>query len=568
MQRELQRTHLRKTGTLTKIPLLESGTTPGSLQVHMRPDLRTHVRIIFLILVCICPPVVTSLLAWQVEGPVDNAAEEGSAFRKVYEIVAANFAEPVDPDRAILDGAIRGMLATLDPFCSFLDADQFEKHSRFVQGKSQGFGSTLFIESGKILVLQTAPGSPSRRAGLGPGDEIVQINGQRCDRLSLESLVELLQRARTQPVRLGVIHAGEFVAHEHELNPAELPKPTVDTSFLLQPDIAYMHVASFGERTAQEVFDTIHQFRSVNLKGLLLDLRRNHGGALEAAVGVASLFLEPDVLVVTQRGRVTPEKGFYTVEGLADTDLPLVVLVDGETADAAEVLAAALQEHNRALIAGEPTMGKGVVQSVIGLSEGNGLTLTTAQYFTPKGRPVQRPLSGTALADPNLASITSKGQEWRFRTDNGRPTTALGGIAPDVVIPSPQPDPWAAALGTQRMFTSFASEYLTTHAKVDRSFEPDAQILALFRDYLLRNHIHVAEEDWLQNQDYLKLGIKTGLLTLVFGLSAGDEVRTRGDIQVQGAISLFEEISSILGPRMRDAGTLHSAPHEREPLEC
>jgi hypothetical protein len=122
------------------------------------------------------------------------------------------------------------------------------------------------------------------------------------------------------------------------------------------------------------------------------------------------------------------------------------------------------------------------------------------------------------------------------------------GIAPDVAIPAPKLDPWAPALDKQRMVTSFASEYLTTHAKVDRSFEPDAQILGLFRDYLIRNRIHVAEEYWSKNQGYLKLGIKAGLLTLIFGLSAGDEVTTRGDPQVQKAAGLFPEIPSVLKP--------------------
>ena len=505
-------------------------------------------RVVLFILFSTGAVLFASPLLSRADEPTDDVAEETQAFTSIYSVIEANSADPVDPDRAIFDGAIRGMLAALDPFCSFLDADQFEQHRQFTQGEAHGFGSILLVEPGKVLVLQTAEGSPSRRAGLGPGDEIVEINGQRCDRLGMESLIELLQRARSQSVRLGVIHPGEVVAHEHGLNPAELPMPTVDKSFLLQSGIAYIHVMSFDGGTPQEVLDAIKQLSGTNLRGLLLDLRGNHGGVLDAAIGLASLFLKPEVLVVTQRGRAMPEKSLRTAAAPAHFDLALIVLVNGETASAAEVLAAALQEHDRAVIAGEPTLGKGVLESVTALSAGTGLTLTTALYFTPGGRSIQRPLPGTALTllDPALA--TSSNPPHGFYTDNGRLITAAGGIVPDVAIPAPKRDPWVAALDTSGTFTSFASEYLTTHAKVDRSFEPDAQILGLFRDYLVRKRLQVPEESWSQNEDYLKLRIKTGLLNLIFGLSVGDELETRSDPQVQKAITLFPEIPSVLKP--------------------
>jgi carboxyl-terminal processing protease len=519
----------------------------------MRLDRKTHNRIIRTILFAACLLPSTLLQASQVEKPVDKGAEEGLPFTKVCDTVATNFADPVDPDRAIFDGAIRGMLATLDPFCSFLDPDQYQQQRQFEQGETRGFGSVLFIEPGKVQILQVAPDSPSSRAGLGPGDEIVEINGQRCDHFGMESLVELLKRVRSQPVRLGVIHPGEVVAHDHRLDPAELHLPTVDKSFLLQPGVAYIHISSFDPETVQEAIEAIKQLGGTNLQGLLLDLRGNHGGVLDAAVGLASLFLRPDVLVVTQRGRAVPEKSSHTVAEPAHSDVPLVVLVNGETAGAAEVLAAALQEHDRALIAGEPTMGKGVVESLTALSAGTGLRLTTALYFTPEGRSIQRPLPGTALGPPHSAPNNNPGPARRFHTDDGQPIPAGGRIAPDVAIPAPKRDPWIAALDTHGTFTSFASEYLTTHAKVDRSFEPDAQILALFQDYLKHSRLQVPQESWEQNQDYLKRGIKAGLLTLIFGLSAGDQVMTRGDPQVQKALGLFPEIPTILGPREQSA---------------
>ena len=176
--------------------------------------------------------------------------------------------------------------------------------------------------------------------------------------------------------------------------------PSVDKSFLLSPGIGYIHLSGFEEKTPQEVLDAIVQLATPPLEGLVLDLRDNHGGVVDAAIGVASLFLKPDTLVMTMRGRSSPEKAHRTSRASKQFDLPMIILVNGDTASAAEVLAAALQEHDRAVIAGEPTYGKGVVQSVTALSENTGLALTTAQYFTPSGRSIQRPLPGTALATP------------------------------------------------------------------------------------------------------------------------------------------------------------------------
>jgi carboxyl-terminal processing protease len=226
----------------------------------------------------------------------------------------------------------------------------------------------------------------------------------------------------------------------------------------------------------------------------------------------------------------------------------VVVLVNGTTASAAEVFVAALQEHDRALIAGEPTYGKGVVESVAALSGNTGLALTTAQYFTPSGRSIQRPLPGTALETPERGLATSPDPASAFKTDNGRAVAASGGITPDVVLPATTRDPWVTFLNQRGAFTSFASEYLTLQGKVTRDFAPDARALAGFRDYLGRLRIRVPEEYWGPDQDYLKLRIKTEIFNLVFGLTAGDEVETRGDPQVGQAAALFPRISSVLKP--------------------
>lgn len=467
-------------------------------------------------------------------------------FAEIYGKVEQNYLAPVDPDQAILNGGVRGMLSSLDPFSAFFDQDQFEMLQQQARGQTKGFGSILYVQTGKVVILQTAQGSPSERAGLGPGDEIVEVNGTHIDRLDFQSLIQVLERARSQRVHLGVIHPGQLVSQDFVLNPAEVALPTVDKAFVYAPGIAYAHLTGFEEKTPQEVADAVTRMGGAELKGLLLDLRDNHGGMVESALGVVSLFLKPGALVLTVRGRREPEKSYSTVVGPVRFDIPLVVLVNANTASAAEVVTAALQEHDRALIAGEPTFGKGVVESVMGLSEKTGLALTTSQYFTPSGRSIQRPLPGTALAGVELASSHGVPDQPLFHTDDGRPLTAAGGVTPDVAIPAPELDPWAAFLNQRGIFTSFASSYLTLHSRVDRSFEPDAQVLSNFQEYLTRQQIRAPEEYWKGDQDYLKLRIRTEVVTLAEGLEAGDEIETRADPQVEKAVALFSRIAGVL----------------------
>jgi len=501
--------------------------------------------------------------------PEDDVEQEGARFARVYAALEQNFMDDVDPDQVILEGGVRGMLGALDPFSSFFNPDQFKTLQEQARGQALGFGSILFVQTGKIVVLQTAQGSPSWRAGLGPGDEIVSVNGTRIIELDFNSMVELLQRSRSQPVTLGVIHAGKFVPEDVKLVPAEVALPTVDKSFLLASGIAYIHVSGFEGKTPQEVAEALTRLGDQGLRGILLDLRDNHGGIVDAAVATASLFLRPEQVTLTVKGRMAPEQVSRTVPMPAHFVAPIIVLVNEDTASAAEILVAALEEHDRALVVGQTTYGKGLVQSVMPLSEKCGLALTTAQYFTSSGRSIQRPLPGTALAAevgsaPSPITVSAKGAMQsasfvsgtavRFHTDVGRPVSAGGGIVPDVIIPDRALDPWVTFVIQRGFFTSYASNYLTLHGKVTASFEPDENTLEGFRDFLRRQEIRTPEEYWSRDADYMRVKIKAEIFNLVFGLAAGDEVEVKEDPQVERSVLLFDKIPILLkGPGLKTA---------------
>ncbi|PYV12531.1 MAG: hypothetical protein DMG23_00785 [Acidobacteria bacterium] len=233
----------------------------------------------------------------QADVSTDAVIQESSRFARIYGAVEQNYAEALDPERAIWDGGIRRMLSILDPFSAFLDRQQFDLLQQQTRGEALGFGSVLYVQPGRLVILQTAEGSPTWRAGLGPGDEIVEVNGIRIDRLDLQALIELLERSRTHPVRLGVVRAGTVVARDFELQPAEVAMPTVDRVFPLAAGTGYIHLSGFELKTTQEIADALKRLAGPEgkiLNGLLLDLRDNHGGMIDAAVGVASLFLKPE----------------------------------------------------------------------------------------------------------------------------------------------------------------------------------------------------------------------------------------------------------------------------------
>ena len=493
--------------------------------------------------------------------PPDDVAEQALKFTAIYGAVERNYVDTVDTDHAIFDGGIRGMLSSLDPFCAFLDQDQFETMKQQARGESIGFGSILYVSVRKVLILQITQGSPSSRAGLAPGDEIVAINGERIARLDFQSLVDLLKRSRSHPVSLGVIHPGRLVPEDINLRPAEVALPSVDKSFLWSPGIAYVHIASFESKTPEEVATALDAMDAPHLKGLLLDLRDDHGGIVDSAAAVASLFLKQGEVVLTTRGRKMPEQVLHVPAMPKHYDLPIVSLVNGDTASAAELLAAALQEHDRAVIAGVPTYGKGVVQSVEELSEHTGLAITAGQYFTPSGRSIQRPLPGTALTFASLspsAVVQGKPAEGApgkdpggphvsaFHTDSGRPVTIGGGVTPDVTIPGLTDDPWLAFISQRGYLTSYAEGLLTTHSRASEPFEITPEMLEDLKQMLLRNGVRVPDEFWSKDQDILKAKIKVELTSLVDGLEKADELATKSDPQAQQAAGLFPRVGEIL----------------------
>ena len=456
-------------------------------------------------------------------------------FAEIYAAVERQAADPVDPLKAFYEGAIPGMLRRLDPHSVFFDPGQFDQLKRLQESRTKGFGTVVSVLPGRVIVLQTLPGTPSAKAGLSPGDEIIAVNGYQLARLSTEQLIALLGESRQKPVSLDVRRPGNARTLKFTLQPEELQSPSVERAFFLKPGVGYIKVTSFDAQTGKQLKEAIEKLGGAVLKGLVLDLRDNPGGLLPAALEIASMFLKPGQEVVAVRGRSVAASREKVPETSQPYGFPLAVLVNGKSASAAEIVAGSLQDHDRAVIVGEPSFGKGLVESVFPLSEGTGLALTTAFYYTPSGRSIQRPLKEGGQLDA-VTNSGSHGAPKAFQTDAGRPVKGGGGIQPDQVVYQERLSRLQIVLDATGSFTSFATEYTHGHTPIPEPFEVTPEVLDAFQAWLTPRRIRPGVEEWLRYRDWIKNRLKTEIFNQALGVAKGDEVEAQRDPQILTAL--------------------------------
>ena len=462
----------------------------------------------------------------------DDASDLGEQLKRIVSVVVLldrESADPIDLATGLYQGAIPGMLRTLDPHSLFFDPDQFQQLQQSQESESQGFGTIVSILPGRVLVLQAMESTPAARVGLAGGDEILAVNGVDLSYLNVEQLTGLLGASRQKEVVLHVRHPGSTRVIQITMSPDLLQEPSVDRAFTIAPDIGYLHVANFEQATGKLVNQEIEKLGGEYLKGLVLDLRNNPGGVVTAALETASLFLGPDQLVFSIKGRNREAEDAYSPRTSKPYTFPVVVLVNGRSASASEIVTGALQDHDRAVVLGEPSYGKGLVQQVYPLSSGTGVALTVAFYYTPSGRSIQRPLSGGQL---DAATRVAKGP---FHSDAGRPLSGGGGIQPDrVVFPAPLSQ-LQAVLDASGLLTSFAGEYLRSHP-VSEGFEVSSAMLDDLRVFLAENRVQPGVAEWSATRDWIAFRLKQEIVNLAFGVARGDELGLQRDPVVQEAL--------------------------------
>jgi len=280
---------------------------------------------------------------------------------------------------------------------------------------------------------------------------------------------------------------------------------------------------------------------------MVLDLRSNPGGLLQEAVLAADHFLQKNQLIVYHYGRHSREKRYYATNGNNGNDYPMVVLINRLTASAAEIVSGALQDHDRALILGEPSFGKGLVQTVYPLSERTGLALTTARYYTPSGRLIQREYSNVSLYDYYYhPEHDSTPHTDLHTTDGGRDVYGGGGIAPDLELQEPKQTPTQEALRQHDAFLNFSKHYLSIHKTISQDFQATPDVLEEFKRFLASQNFKISDQDFNENLDFMRNGIRTQLVASIYGENEADRISVQNDFLVQKALEHLPQAKELM----------------------
>jgi len=498
------------------------------------------------IAILICAVAVFAQRSAQPKKPDDpEAIESLKKFTDIYSIVEQNYAEPVNSDKALYNGAIPGMLRVLDPHSNFFDPKSYRQLREDQRGRYYGVGMQIGLFREKMTVMQVFENTPAFKGGIHPGDLIVSVEGQSAEKMTSDQVATALKGPKGTEVKLTVSREGVSDPLALTLVRDEIPRPSVDLHYLIQPGVGYIHVSSFIESTSQEVGTALDSFGDI--KGLILDLRGNPGGLVNEGVAVADKFLPKDAVVVSHHGRNSPERIYRATRGNGGKSFPIVVLVNRNTASAAEIVSGALQDHDRALVVGEITFGKGLVQSVYPLSEDTGLALTTARYYTPSGRLIQRDYTGLNLYDYYTHGGTDNSNDANRevkQTDTGRVVYGGGGITPDVKLPPVKNDRFQQAVLQKYAFFDFARQYVVSH-QVTRDFQVDDNVLLDFRKFLDNQKVSFTEAELHQDKDWVGCNLKSEVLLDQLGETQSRLVRAQCDPAISKALELMPKAKDL-----------------------
>lgn len=495
----------------------------------------------------------------------DRVPEHYKTFTAALAAIEAQYGEKVETDRLVY-GAISGMLQTLDPHSSFMDPRAYAQLRERQEGRYYGLGITITVVDGDITVLNLFEGSPAYRKGIRRGDVIARISGEDAKGWTSDQAVRRLRGPKGTSVQISIRRRGYDKLIDLEVLRDEIHIPTIPAAFMVDDKTGYIRLQDFAENTDRDLSRVLHDLAGKGMQRVLLDLRGNPGGPLDQAIKVSNRFLLRGDLIVYTRGRVpNSDQDYRATEESEFTDLPIVVLANRNSASAAEIVAGALQDHDRALIVGETTFGKALVQSIYRVSQGAGLALTTARYYTPSGRLIQRPWDGTF---DEYLTYTLRDQDGNRPhqpadlklTDGGRQVYSGGGIEPDRRFDGPiegfNPARFGRTLYARQLFASYAQKFsaegdnrIAIEAKNRRALPPDFTVdeamLQDFKEHVRAERMKVDEDAFARDIEFIRSMIRYEIDVALFGVENGRRHLVETDPQAQFAMSLFPEAEKL-----------------------
>jgi carboxyl-terminal processing protease len=504
----------------------------------------------------------------------DRVPQHYRTFTAALSAIQSGYAETVEPDQLVY-GAINGMLQTLDPHSSFMDPRTYARMRERQEQRYYGLGITILVVDGNITVVQLFEGSPAYAKGIRRGDVIARIEGDDTKGWTSDDAVRRLRGPRGTFVNIGVRRTGIDELIDLAVMRDEITMSSIPAAFMADARTGFVRVEDFAEHTDDELGRALDDLSRKGMEQLVLDLRSNPGGQLDQAIRISNRFLRRGDMIVYTRGRVpNSDQDYRATRPSSYTDLPVIVLVNRNSASASEIVAGALQDHDRALIVGETTFGKALVQSIYRVSQGAGLALTTAQYYTPSGRLIQRPWDGTFdeyltyamrdQQDPDHSADQMK------LTNGGRKVYSGGGIEPDQrfagQVEGFSPSRFSRTLYARQMFAAFAEPFSArgdarpgaqgpSRKLVDPGFEVDEVMVRDFRAFLAERPVRIDEEAFAADLDFIKAMIRFEIELALFGVGEARKNLLLQDPQARHALTLFPEARRLSeASRSRRAG--------------
>jgi carboxyl-terminal processing protease len=462
--------------------------------------------------------------------------------------------------RDLVYAGVNGMLRTLDPHTSFLPPDAHAQMRERHQASFFGLGILVGLRNGRLTVISPIEGTPASRLGIRAGDIIQSIEGEPTAKMNVDEAVSKLKGPKGTEVHITIVRQGLPDPLELTVVRDEIPQSTVRYAYMIAPGTGYLSITDFSRSTGDEVIRAIAKLRGEGMERMVLDLRNNGGGLLDQAIAVADQFVPAGSAIVETRGRVRDSiQSFDAAGNQPPLNLPLVVLVNAGTASASEIVSGAIQDHDVGLIVGTPTWGKGLVQTVYNLSYGAGLALTTAKYYTPSGRLIQRDyhsyLDYVARTDVDGKDTTrSAAPHEQFSTDLGRKVYGGGGISPDVEAQPKEISPALQYLIGHSAFFRFGVDWGNSHPEVDREWRPDAALVEQFRAWVVAQKLQTEPESRAlladpESRAVVERQLRAEVLSSRFGIEAAHQALADGDAQIQAALGLFPKAASLLAER-------------------
>jgi carboxyl-terminal processing protease len=489
--------------------------------------------------------------------PVQNDVQK--RLKEYTDLLAAvtTWAPEDTPSDKFVYQSIDGMLRTLDPHTTFLEPKEYSDMQDRQKGSFYGLGILVTKRNDQVTVITPLEGTPAARLGIRAGDVISEVEGTATDDLPLDDVVKRLKGPKGTTVHIKIMRVGIKEPIPLTIVRAAIPTNSISNVLMLRPGVGYIRIKDFTGTTVRELDSAIERLRGEGMQKLVLDLRGNPGGLLDAAVGVADHFLDKGQMIVYTKGRTTDSAQDYTAPGKHQkVEFPVVVVVNRGSASASEIVAGAIQDHDRGLVVGETSWGKGLVQSVYTLQYGAGLALTTSKYYTPSGRNIQRDYSSFYdyyVADENEDGLSNEvplKDRKQFKTDTGRVVYGGGGITPDFIVKPAPLTRTTQLLEVKSAIFNFGVEYFAKHPDMTKDLVITPQIIEDFTRFAAGREI-APIDDIRQalakpnDRKYIERALKAEIVAAKYGFDASYPYRLQGDDQIEKALDLFPQAQKL-----------------------